>query len=44
MECEAATFRKGAKMGHPSFVVLLAECRDPSLGVLGFAKGSAASG
>ena len=38
------------RMGHPtsfmatSFLVLPARCRDPSLGVLGFAKDSAASG
>ena len=31
-------------MGHPSFMVVSAKCMDPSLGVLGFAKDSAASG
>ena len=45
VEFDAPTFRKVTrKMGHPSFVVVLAECGDPSWGALGFAKDSAASG
>jgi hypothetical protein len=50
MECVSRGVRRShlsqraRKMGHPSFVVVLAECRDPSLGALGFAKDSAASG
>jgi len=36
--------KKDAKDGAPLVSGLPAECRDPSLGVLGFAKDSAASG
>jgi hypothetical protein len=37
-------YRETDADAHPSFAVVPAKCRDPSLGVLGFAKDSAASG